>query len=114
MTPNEVGTRIKARREQMGWRIDQLCSSLDQSASHVEAIENGTVTPTEQERNTIANFLSVPIEYLVGSIELAEVIAVDERDTERMAAWISERFRALSNQSIRRVVFEQIKEIIEE
>lgn len=113
MIDKKKAVRIRARREQMLITQKQVADMIDGDAEYVEAIERGLIEPTEPELRRICQYLCIDEGYLSGGQSLDDVVLADQDATDRMVAWIREKFRALANHAVRQVVFEQIKEIIE-
>lgn len=110
---DQTGARIRARREQMNISVDDLAQFVDINVDTVSAIEEGKQQASEVELTAISQFLIVNDDYLTGNISLADVVEADNAATDVMVAWIAERFRRLPNQTVRQVVYAEIKEIID-
>lgn len=97
----------------MNISVDDLAQFVDINVDTVSAIEEGKQQASEVELTAISQFLIVNDDYLTGNISLADVVEADNAATDVMVAWIAERFRRLPNQTVRQVVYAEIKEIID-
>jgi len=113
MTPNTNGAKIRARRLQMKMSLDDVAQGIDVPLARIDAIEQGIRVPNGSELRAICRYLLITAAYLSGDKSLVELVETDYADTDRMVAVLSERFRALPNQTYRQVAYEQIKEILD-
>ncbi|MEG2053870.1 MAG: helix-turn-helix domain-containing protein [Oscillospiraceae bacterium] len=72
LTNKEIGERIKQRRKQLGFSLQEVATGIDNSRSTMSRYETGAVaklsTPTLR---AIADFLKVDVDYLQGKTDLA-------------------------------------------
>ncbi|AQQ53164.1 helix-turn-helix domain-containing protein [Planococcus lenghuensis] len=61
----DIGIKIKAIRNRKGITIAQMCDNTGLSKGFISNIENNKTSPSISTLNTIANFLNVPLPYLL-------------------------------------------------
>ena len=61
----DIGIKIKAVRNRKGITIAQMCDNTGLSKGFISNIENNKTSPSISTLNTIANFLNVPLPYLL-------------------------------------------------
>jgi transcriptional regulator with XRE-family HTH domain len=65
MTASTLGSRVRARRQRLGWTLKDLADKTDLSVPYLSDIERGNVNPTLQTLTTLADALDLTLGDLV-------------------------------------------------
>jgi transcriptional regulator with XRE-family HTH domain len=65
MTASTLGSRVRSRRQRLGWTLKDLADKTDLSVPYLSDIERGNVNPTLETLTTLADALDMTLGALV-------------------------------------------------
>lgn len=109
--PTIIGTRLRTRREQLGWSLERVgvAIGLDESSARarISRYELGVHEPPEPTAEQLAKVLEVPLPYLhCADDRLAQAILAMSKlpvaDQEHLIASVHARLEELNSKSSRK------------
>ncbi|PSL36302.1 XRE family transcriptional regulator [Planomicrobium soli] len=98
----DIGSKIRAIRTRKKITIAQMCESTGLSKGFVSNIENNNTSPSINTLNTIAEFLKVPLPYLL--LEQKQHMRVIRKDERRMSSYKNLKIEHLTSKKGLRVM----------
>ncbi|KGX90035.1 helix-turn-helix domain-containing protein [Pontibacillus marinus] len=81
----DIGTKIRAIRNRKNITITQMCEATGLSKGFISNVENNNTSPSINTLNTIAEFLKVPLPYLL--LEKKQHMRVVRKDDRRTSSY---------------------------
>lgn len=99
MAVEHVGDRMRARRRRLGMTLEEVGAAVNLSGGAIQTYESGRTEPPVSLLPLLARILSCSVDYLVGTDDPDEVVAVvasyDNGLTEILDGEIAERVKHL-------------------
>ena len=102
ITPQEIGARIRARRELLGYYQGDVAKHLGMSRSNYVKYESGDVTASSIVLSEIAKFLALPVAVLYGEEPMP--IEGDDRELLNYYHRVRPEFRTAAKAAVKSMV----------
>jgi len=108
----EIGSRLRARREQVEMTTEVIAGIIDLNADGLEEIVSGRRGLLQSENDGLMSILCVGAEYLDGRQAIEELVSADGVEAQEMIANIVVAYWKLPNHLARKVAFVEVMDFL--